>query len=40
MFDRFEVFPAKRWLFLLYAGALAGAALGHARKGMRIRFDF
>ena len=22
------------------AGALAGAALGHARKGMRIRFDF
>jgi VanZ family protein len=22
------------------AGALAGAALGHARKGMRVRFDF
>jgi VanZ family protein len=22
------------------AGALAGAALGHVRKGVRIRFDF
>ena len=22
------------------AGALAGAALGHARKGVRVRFDF